>query len=229
MSARILRDERGLTLTELLVSILVGTIVLAAIVTLVTVTARSSGRISERVAANQLARPMMARVMNQLHSTCISPGLAPIQAGSSDESVSFIHGVGEEVAPTPEKRTIGLNGGVLQEATYPRTGGVAPDWTFASSPSETYRLLDNVEPIEEAPVFRYYSYENGSISATPLPTPLSGDDAARAVQVTMAIAVRPTRSATSEEEGAPIELVDSALMRFSPSNEDTEQAGLPCT
>ena len=47
--------------------------------------------------------------------------------------------------------------------------------------------------------------------------------------MTIALAVSPTQSGTSDEEGAPIELTNSALLRFTPSNEDTEQAGLPCT
>jgi len=230
MSARrIIGDERGFTLTELLVSMLVGLIVLGAIVSLVTVTARSSGRITERVAANQLARPMMARVMNELHSACISPGLAPILSGSNDDSITFIHGTGSDVSPTPIKRVIGVSGDKLTDTTYDKTGGTAPDWTFSTTPASTYQLLEHVGPVGSTPIFRYYAYENGVISNTPLPTPLSATDAARAVQVTISLAVSPAKSATSDEAGAPIELTNSALVRFSPSNEDTEQAGLPCT
>lgn len=228
--SRLLRDERGFTLTELLVTMMVGLIVLGAIVTLVTVTARSSGRISERVAANQLARPTMARVMNELHSACISPGLAPILTGSTSDAISFIHGTGSSVAPTPVKRSIAVSGaGVMTDTTYAKTGGTAPDWTFSSTPSSTYQLLENVGQVGSTPIFRYYAYEGGTISQTPLPVPLSDTDAARAVQVTISIAVSPTKSGTSGEVGAPIELTNSALVRFSPSNEDTEQAGLPCT
>ena len=232
MSRRLIHDERGLTMTELLVTMLVGIIVLGAIVTLVTVTSKSSGRITERVAANQLARPMMQRVMNEMHSACISPGLAPILPGSDSDAISFIHGTGPDVAPTPIKRTIAWNNGngFLTDQTFAKTGGTAPDWTFSSTPSQTYRLLENVGEIDSStPIFSYYAYENGVISSTPLPVPLSTEDAARTVEVTIALAVSPTKSATSGEEGAPIELTNSALLRFSPSNEDTEQAGLPCT
>ena len=232
MSRRLVHDERGLTMTELLVAMLVGMIVLGAIVTLVTVTAKSSGRITERVAANQLARPMMQRVMNEMHSACISPGLAPIQSGSNSDAISFIHGTGPDVSPTPVKRTIAWNSsnGYLTDQTFAKTGGTAPDWTFSSTPSSTYRLLEHVGQIGgTTPIFSYFAYENGVISDTPLPVPLSTDDAARTVQVTISLAVAPTKSGTSDEEGAPIELTNSALLRFSPSNEDTEQAGLPCT
>lgn len=226
---RPLADERGVTIVELLVSMLIGLTVLGGIVTLVTVTARSSGRISERVAADQIARPMMTRIMNELHSTCVSPGLAPILAGSDGSTVSFIHGTGSAVAVTPAKRTIELNGDVLTDSTYARTGGVAPNWTFASSPSQTYKLLDDVGTIDSTPIFRYYAYEDGVIATDPLPTPLSDDDAARTVEVAVAISVSPSKSGTSGEEGAPVQLSDSAFVRFSPSNEDTEEAGLPCS
>ncbi|GIK77374.1 MAG: hypothetical protein EDQ89_06805 [Acidobacteria bacterium] len=227
--ARPLADERGITIVELLVSMLIGLTVLGGIVTLVTVTARSSGRVSERVAADQIARPMMTRIMNELHSTCVSPGLAPILAGSDGSSVSFIHGTGSAVAVTPAKRTVELNGDVLTDSTYERTGGTAPNWTFATSPSQTYKLLENVGTIDSTPVFRYYAYENGVIATDPLPTPLSDDDAARTVEVAVAISVSPSKSGTSGEEGAPVQLSDSAFVRFSPSNEDTEEAGLPCS
>ncbi len=226
---RPIADERGFTLVEMLVGMVIGIAVLGGVVTLVTVTARSSGRISERVAADQVARPMVQRVMTELHSACISPGLAPILPGSTGSSISFIHGTGAEVAPTPVKRTISLSGGDLGDAVYAKTGGTAPDWTFASSPTSTYLLLSRVGTIGSTPLFRYYAYENGAISDTPLPVPLSSDDAARTVEVAMSLTVSPATSATSAEAGTPIELTNSALVRFSPSNEDTEQAGLPCT
>jgi hypothetical protein len=63
----------------------------------------------------------------------------------------------------------------------------------------------------------------------PLTTPLSATDAARAVKVDVSLAVSPSDSATSDEVGTPVELTNSALVRFSPSNEDTDQAGLPCS
>ncbi len=224
-------DERGITLVELLVGMVIGIAVLGAVVTLVTVTARSSGRITERVAADQTARPMVQRVMDALHSACIAPGLAPIRAGSDDNAITFIHGTGSAVAPTPAKRTIAWDPATtnLTDTTYAVTGGVAPDWTFAST-GTSYRVLTRVGQVNAStPIFRYYAYANGSVPGTPLPVPLSAADAARAVQVTMSLSVSPANSGTSSESGAPVQITNNAFMRFSPSNEDTTQAGLPCT
>jgi hypothetical protein len=224
-------DERGITIVEMLVGMLIGIAVLGGIVTLVTTTAKSSGRVSERVAVDEVARPQFQRLMNELHSTCVSPGVAPIRAGSTDDAITFLQQTGSDVTVTPVKRVVSWDSatGNLVDTSYAATGGEAPDWTFSSTPEESYRLLTRVEKIGSTPIFRYYSYSNGQISADPLPVPLSAEDAAKAVQVDISMAVAPATSATSSEAGAPVELVDSALMRFSPSNEDTSQAGLPCT
>ncbi|MFN8112343.1 MAG: hypothetical protein U0R51_04000 [Solirubrobacterales bacterium] len=228
-----LRDERGLTFPELMVGLLIGLIVLGGIVTMVVQTAKTSGRVSERVAADQIARPMVQRIMDELHSACISPGLAPILSGSTDKSISFVYGTGSDVAPTPTKHTITLDttAKTLTDTTYPKTGGTAPNWTFSTTPSSTYRILSNAGPIggNSQPLFTYHAFSNGSISSTPLAVPLSSTDAARTVEVRMNLAVTPRTSATSSEAGAPVNIQESALLRFTPANEDTAQAGLPCT
>lgn len=231
MSPRPLADERGVTIVELLVTMLIGIVVLGAIVQLITTTAKSSGRVTERVATNQTARPNFLRLMNELHSTCVSPGVAPVQAGSSGSSITFVHQTGRDVTVKPDKRTVTLNAnGTLTDTVYAYSSGVAPNWVFSSTPTSTYQLLDNVSQIGSTPVFRYYAYNNGVLDeSSPLATPLSADDADRTVLVDVSFQVSPSQSQTSEEAGAPVQLNDSALMRFSPSNEDTSQAGLPCT
>lgn len=228
-----LRDERGLTFPELMVGMLIGLIVLGGIVTMVVQTAETSGRVSERVAADQIARPMVQRIMDELHSACISPGLAPILSGSTAKVISFVYGTGSDVAPTPTKHTITYDSTArtLTDQTFAKTGGAAPNWTFSTTPSQTYRILSNVGPIggDTQPMFTYHAFSNGSISSTPLTVPLSAADAARTVEVRMNLAVSPAKSATSSETGAPVNIQESALLRFTPANEDTAQAGLPCT
>lgn len=233
MRAR-LRDESGVTLMEMLVGMIVGIVVLGGIVTMMTTTSRSSGRITERVVVNQQARPMMQRIMDRLHSTCVTPGLAPVQAGSSSSEITFLHRAGSEVNPVPELRRISFSGGALTERVYAPTSSTPP-WTHAATPSSNFVLLDGVENADVTgsgtvvPIFQYRRYLNGTISPTPLPTPLSEADAARTVLVDVAFALRPSQSQTSDEDGAPVVLSSSALLRFSPSNEDTSKVGMPCT
>jgi hypothetical protein len=229
-----LADESGVTLMEMLVGMIVGIVVLGGIVTMMTTTSRSSGRITERVVVNQQARPMMQRIMDALHSTCVAPAIAPIRPGSTGSDLWFIHKTGSEVSPDPELRRVTLSGDDLTMRTYELITG-APNWLYNDAPSSTFRLLTGVEsaslgsPPSMVPAFRYRAYENGVIDTDPLPVPLSSSDAARTVMVDVAFAVRPSQSQTSDEDAAPVVLSSSALLRFSPSNEDTSKAGLPCT
>ena len=77
------RRDGGITIARAARRDGVGIVVLGGVVTLVTTTAKSSDRITERVAVDQIARPMVQRVIDELHSTCVSPGFAPILAGST--------------------------------------------------------------------------------------------------------------------------------------------------
>ncbi len=225
------RGQGGYTLPELSVAIIVGTVVLGGLFTLINFTVRSNARTTNRVAVDQLARPAMQRIVDELHSACIYPGLAPVQEGSSGSQIAFISSRGSAANPTPVLRRITLNGdGTLTDYGYGLQGGTAPDWYFWSSPSERFNLLEHAGTVDgSTPVFRYYKYVNGSISSTPLPTPLSAENAKLAVMVTVAFKTGLSQGATRIDGDNEMTLNESALLRFSPSNEDTNKAGLPCT
>jgi hypothetical protein len=80
------------------------------------------------------------------------------------------------------------------------------------------------------PLFRYHAYDNttGTIDPTPLPVPLSANDAERMVQVDIAFSVSPTKTQVVEPNTA-LTVTDSVLFRFSPAAEDASQSQLPCT
>lgn len=233
-SRRSLRDEAGLTLVELMVSISIGVVVLLGVFAMIDTTSRGSARINDRVAANQVARPALQRIMDRLHSGCVAPGVSPVLAGSDDDSLALVHHSGSEVNPTPVEVVVALDANRLTETSYPVSGGAAPDWTFATTPSSTYEILDRVslaalgDPPTPVPVFQYYAYVDGVIPGTRLATPLSEEDAAQAVQVTVAFAVSPASTAVTPDPDAAQELTDSAILRFTPPSEDTTEANLPC-
>ncbi len=234
MSARArLAEQRGVTLVELLVTVALGMIVIMAVLTVTEVAMRSSAKTSTRVAADQRARPVMQRLVDQLHSTCIGPEAGPILAGSTSSSLSFLHQTGSAVTPTPNKVVVSLGSGTLDEAVYPSTGGAAPNWTFSTTPSSSRQLLTGVgpaalgEPPSNAPLFRYYSYNGGVINPTPLPTPLSAADAILAVQVEVAFSVSPLGNPVQDSK-APVTISDSVLVRFSPASEDPTKVNGPC-
>ena len=236
--ARIRDDQAGFSLIELLVSMLIGMVVLFGILAIVDGTTRSSARTTARVTANQTARPALTKIIDELHSSCISPDLAPVQAGSSDTALTFIYSTDRGVAPVPEQRKIELTtvGGVgtIDETRYAYAAGIAPTWTFAPTGTTT-RMVTGVTAATTSgtttvPLFRYYAYNpsTATVSTTPLTTPLSAEDAATVVKVTVAFAVKPNKNTTTNDPAATVSLSDSVLLRFSPASTVAGESLLPC-
>jgi hypothetical protein len=230
---RRIRGEGGFTLVELVVSLSLGMIVILGVLAVTEVAMRSSARTATRVAAEQRARPVLERLIDQLHSTCIGPEAGPLLAGSTESSLSFLHQTGSTVTPLPNKVVVSLVGDTLSESVYPSTGGQAPNWTFAGTPSTTRVLLTGVgpaqtgEPPVDAPLFRYFKYDGGVVDPNSLQTPLSAADSALAVRVDVAFSVSPLSNPTRDAK-APITISDSVLVRFSPASEDPTKVNGPC-
>jgi type II secretory pathway pseudopilin PulG len=229
-----MRDEGGFTLVELLVAIVAGIVVAGALMALVQISVRHQTFVADRVAANQRARPMMQNLMNTLHSACVAPSVAPLRSGSTGSEMSVISRRGSSVSPTPNLHVVSYSSNALTERIYPASGGTAPSWTFSGTPTSNRQLMDGVtqtsvgSPATQVPVFRYYAYENGVVSTTPLPTPLSAADAARAVAVTISLEVSPDGKTTGPDANAPIALSDTATFRLSPGAQETSEVSMPC-
>jgi len=229
-----IRDERGVSLPELLIGILMGTVVIIAALSLVQVVNRSSARTVARIDANQQARPVMERIMDELRSTCLTRGSVPILSGSTGSSISFQHETGSAVKPVPDKRTIDLVGGTLTERAYPAsptTPNSAGVYTFSPTASSTRTMLKNVVPATvdgaTVPLFRYFTYVNGVL--TPLTSlPLNATDAARTVQVVVSFGASPLQNPTADSQ-ANVTLTGTALLRFGPASEISTSTNAPCT
>lgn len=226
-----LRDQSGFTMAELLMSMAVSLVILTAILAMTSVATHNQDRIASRVAANQRARPALTNMLDRLHSACVAPGIAPIKAGSTSSSIQFLSQPGSAVSPTPSKYVVTLQGTALTEQRFAATGGAPPTWTFSAIPSSTRQLLTGVGPAKvggtTVPLFRYYAYNGGQVSTTPLPTPLSAGDAALTVQVNIAMAVSPGGGPVADAN-TPITLTDSATLRLEPASEDSAEVNLPC-
>ncbi|MGZ8665779.1 MAG: PilW family protein [Solirubrobacterales bacterium] len=223
--ANLVSDQRGFTLVEQLLATAAALVVLFGLTTVIMTTLHQSARVNGRVDATQRARIALYRVIDSLHSSCVAPQIAPVQAGSTGTSLRFLHQTGSDVAPTPVLSQIDLNNGTLTESVFSATGGSVPSWTFASTPSMTRQLITGVSTTTP---FRYYSYNSGQVSATPLPSsPLQPADAARTVQVTVALKVSPSYPETPDPRAAA-SIQDTALLRFSPAAFSTSANNLPC-
>jgi hypothetical protein len=224
----LIREERGVTVIELVVATMSGTIVFLGLTMVVLGAMHQTTRVTKHVHATQDARTVLHRIVTELHSACVSADVAPIQEKSGGSSMSFVYQTGSAAALTPVLRQVTLSGDTLTLSTYNATTGSTPKWTFSATPASTRTLLTGVSAVSgSVPLFRYYKYEKGAIASTPLTVPLSGSDAALAVQVNLALKVSPPGS-TVVDAAAPGIVQDSALLRFSPPAYNPSAANPPC-
>lgn len=228
-----MRNEAGFTLVELMVSTMIGMLTLGVTLMILQVTSQGSERVVGQVEANQRIRPPMRTIVDELHSACVSPGLAPVLAGSTEDSLSFLHAEGSSVAPTPDRVLLTYSSNTLTRSRYAATGGSPPNWTFSPTPYETRQVIDRIRPAylgnpgAIVPVFRYFAYQGGSLDPNPLPTPLSAADAAKTVQVSVAFA---SGSISTAELSAlnPVSVSNDISLRFTPASEGFSVENLPC-
>lgn len=158
---RALQSERGFTLVEILVAMALGIVVVSAVITTLDATMAQATRTFTMIDATQRTRPALARIENELVSACLTSGVTPIQAGSTANSVIFMSAYGNAAQPTPIEHviTFSATSGTLTDSLYAVSGGSAPNWTFASSPYTTTRLLAGVAQSGTSPVFQYFAYQ----------------------------------------------------------------------
>lgn len=227
----LVRDERGMTLAEMVISIAIGGIVLVATTTLVLGTMRTTTKVSKRVESTQNSRIVLTDLIDQLNSSCIMPKVAPIREGSSGGELRFVHARGSAVTPTPilSKISLGPDGTTLLQKDYAYLGGNAPSWVFdETNPVSTTQLMTGIAPISASkPLFRYYAYSTatGTTSETPLATPLTVPTAGSVIQVGVALEVSPRNSS---DETVPIQIEDSATMRLTAASYHPGTPSLPC-
>ncbi len=225
-----LRDERGTTMIELLVSTATGLVVLSALTMVIVASLHGNARVSARVDATQRARLVVTKIMRQLHSACVAPKIAPIQPGSTGTLLKFIHANGTQgtvVAPLPTMTEISLSGGVLTQTDRQATGGSSPSWTYAPT-TTTRQLLSGVGPISPSPsIFSYFASSNGSVSPTPQGTPLSASVAPLTIQVRIALSASPEKTSVADKNAAA-SVQSSATLRLTPPSFNEAAEALPC-
>jgi Tfp pilus assembly protein PilW len=226
MSRIDIRDQRGTTLIELMVATAAGMVIMFAITTVIVVTLHSSARVSARVDATQRGRIVISRIIEQLHSACILPEIAPIQEKSTGTSLRFVHQTGSGVALTPILSVITLSGGTLKEFDYKATAGPLPAWAFETSAYQTRTLLTKVGPIlPSSSIFSYYTYSNGTLVQQ------SGELDATVAKQILNVGVSLTTSPGTtpvKDAGAPASIQDSATFRLTPPSFNEKAISLPC-
>lgn len=224
------RDERGTTLVELLVGMSMGMVVITGLTMVIVASLHASARITTRVEATQNGRVVLTKIIEELHSACVVPKIAPIQKESTGTSLRFVHaasGQGGAVSPTPVYTVISLSNGILTQSDYAATGGTAPNWTWAATPNTT-RLMSKVVPLTaNGPIFTYYSYLNGGLSLLSTSPSLSATDAAKTIEVKIELNVSPATTPV-KDAGADTSIQDSAVLRLTPPSFNENATAPPC-
>lgn len=223
----VIRDESGTTLVELMVALMTGLVILSALTLVIITTLHGTSRVSARVHATQRARLELTKLMQELHSACVTPEIAPVRTGSTGNSLLFIHQTGSEVSPTPVYSEINFSGSTLTEQDYEVTG-TAPDWEKGSAVGSPSTLLTDVAPVPPSSIiFSYYSYSGGTVSETPQSVPLSEGDAALTVEVQVALSAAP-ESTPVADAGADATIQNSASLRLTPPSFNEGSPARPC-
>ena len=210
-----MNDERGFTLVELLVGMLIGMITILAAFQALDSYARASRTVTVRSDATQRARLAMDGLIRALRSqACKGPGVPSVLAGGPT-SISFVTDLSDG-SMLPEQRDVTFDaaGRKLTEARYrgltrdPSTGVI----TFTTSPSSYGSQASDVERVGTDPIFRYYGYDT---SDPPRPTLLSATlttaELARVSRITVTFRVAPPLGDQDRPAGATI--TDEVLLR----------------
>ena len=179
------RDERGFTLIETLVAMVTGVVVTGALFAILEFSVHQTARISQVAQASQVSRTSMTRIVNELHSACLSPGFAPVQESSTSSKLVFQNGYSEQaevpgVYTSKGGSTGNATEGVRQDAIeWDAKSGYLTDWVqlgtgaeeagrYPVGASKPFRLAEKVsqaevinakKEAEKLPFFRYYKYD----------------------------------------------------------------------
>jgi type II secretory pathway pseudopilin PulG len=230
-----IRREDGFTLVELLVGIAVSLLTMSMVAMMVIASTHNQARVAKRVEANQRIRPVLTRIVDELHSACVATRIAPVIGdgtvnGSTATRITFLSQAGNDATPLPDKHVIALSGGTLSESVYAGTGGASPNWNFSPTPRPTdpQTLLTNVS----APggvMFKFHRFQNGQLVLNPsLTVPLTASDAAVTAYVGIGLTADPTGGPGSDAK-SPITLSDAVDLRLQPASQIATQDNLPCT
>jgi prepilin-type N-terminal cleavage/methylation domain-containing protein len=115
--------ESGFTLVEMLVVLLAGTVIMAALFTILDVTLTESSRTFSKVDATSNARTGLATMESEMESACVAPGFPPIEGGSTSTALNFISAYGTQPTPTPVWHVITTSNGSLTDTKYVATEG----------------------------------------------------------------------------------------------------------
>ncbi len=214
-----LGDERGFSLIELLVAMITAIVVCFALFAILNITSDQTSRLTNYAQATQQGRLAMTKIVDALHSACVTNGFAPILTNSGESELRFVNAYSEEaVIPKSQfnEQKIVWNKATetLTDYTYPAIKEISwPNFEYSStaSPSTGVQLARNVTQTEtggkKVPIFQYYAYTSEStesattglstLSTKPLEVPLTEKTAPTAASVLVTFSAGPNEGTTA--------------------------------
>jgi Tfp pilus assembly protein PilW len=186
-----LRDARGTSLIEVLVAMVTGIVVVAALFSILEVSLHQTARTTDTVQATQLSRKTMTHIVDELRSACIASsheGYWPIKEKSTGSELRFVSAassqseIGSVAASEVNEHRIVYEPkeGTITDYTYPSKSGTLPNFTFSTTPEPkngirigsqitTSQVLNEKGEKETAPIFLYEKYATTSEATTTTP------------------------------------------------------------
>jgi Tfp pilus assembly protein PilW len=182
-------DERGFTLIETLVAMVTGMIVLGALWGILEVGLHQSARITDEASSVQAGRITMTRILDELHSACVSTKFVPVQAESTSTKLLLANGYGEkselppagegastregvredEIAFKEEPEPNANKEGYLVDKTFLALEGPssANKYKFSSVAAATTRIGEGIstKTKKNEAIFTYYAYNTKATTA----------------------------------------------------------------
>ena len=205
-------DERGFSLTELLVAMFIGMIILLAAFMLLDRSFSASGQVADRSEALQRGRLAMDLITRQLRSQVCVGNTVPIVSGT-DTAITFYADMSDGSTPI-KKRTLSYDTttDTITESVVPGAG-TYPALTFTGAATslplltKVDQILDGTPPTTPRPIFRYYGYTVGGTSGAldPLSTPLSAASLSRVALIKVGFRSFAARTVMNDKDSAVLE------------------------
>ncbi len=212
-------DEDGSSMVEVMVGMAMGMVVLAGLSMLLIVTLRGNARISARAEASDNARVTMTRVIEELHSACVEPTVAPVKAKSNENTLVFTRGTYGQAA-------VAGAAAIPVELTYSPTKKTLSETVSGGAPrillSNVTPAASNVTPGTSKPIF---TYENPTVPAV-YKGELEEAEANLTIVVRVAFKASPRVEPVSDASAAT-EIENSATLRLTPPTYEGKPAK-PC-
>jgi type II secretory pathway pseudopilin PulG len=243
-------DEQGFSLVELLVAMSSGIVVCLALFAMLSFATHQQAKLTDAVQADQLSRGTMTKIVDALHSSCISPEFTPIQEKSTETDLRFVNAyssaavISEPEALLHEIEWNKATGTLTEKVSYD-TAGTWPSFTAWSSP-KTIVLAKNVAQVtrggKAVPIFQYYGYTLTASSGAEETVSTLGSEplkdspelvkanAAKAAAVAINFKLNDGASSKEEEHagGRVVELSDEVTLAFSAPKSASTVVDGPC-